>query len=64
MNSMVPKVVFKTRVHDKSLGGDNPFAMFQWSKQLQVLKVKMLQDGNADFTGDGHAGEEAKSWLW
>ncbi len=111
MNSMVPKVVFKTRVHDKSLGGDNPFAwkdvssqdifagrrvivfalpgaftptcssthlpgfetsyeefrqlgvdeiyclsvndafaMFQWSKQLQVLKVKMLPDGNADFT--------------
>ena len=111
MNSMVPEVVFKTRVRDDSLGGDNPFAwkdvssqdifagrkviifalpgaftptcssthlpgfetsyeefkqlgideiyclsvndafsMFQWSKQLQVAKVKMLPDGNADFT--------------
>jgi len=111
MNAMVPEVVFKTRVRDDSLGGDNPFAwkdvssqdifagrrviifalpgaftptcssthlpgfetsyeefrqlgvdeiyclsvndafsMFQWSKQLQVAKVKMLPDGNADFT--------------
>ena len=110
MDSMVPEVVFKTRVRDDSLGGDNPFAwkdvssqdifvgrrviifalpgaftptcssthlpgfetsyeqfkqlgvdeiyclsvneafsMFQWSKQLQVVKVKMLPDGNADF---------------
>ena len=24
--------------------------MFQWSKQLQVVEVKMLPDGNADFT--------------
>ena len=111
MVSMVPEVVFKTRVRDDSRGGENPFAwldvssrdifsgrrvavfalpgaftptcssthlpgfevsyeefkqlgidevyclsvndafsMFQWSKQLHVQKVKMLPDGNADFT--------------
>ena len=107
----VPQVVFKTRVRDESLGGDNPFrwqdvatddifagknvvivalpgaftptcssthlpgyeakydelkakgvdevycvsvndafSMFQWAKNLGVEKVKMLPDGNGDFT--------------
>jgi len=107
----VPNIVFKTRVRDESIGGDNPFSwqdvstddifkgksivvlalpgaftptcssthlpgfeakydelkakgvdevycvsvndaftMFQWSKNLQVEKVKMLPDGNGDFT--------------
>jgi peroxiredoxin len=111
MNNSVPNVVFKTRVRDESLGGDNPFrwqdvstddifkgksiavlalpgaftptcssthlpgfekkyeefkalgvdevyclsvndafTMFQWSKNLGINKVKMLPDGNADFT--------------
>jgi peroxiredoxin len=107
----VPHVVFKTRVRDESIGGDNPFrwqdvssedifkskkivivalpgaftptcsnthlpgydakyqelmdlgidevyclsvndafTMFQWSKHLGIKHVKMLPDGNADFT--------------
>ena len=107
----VPEVVFKTRVRDESLGGDNPFrwqdvssseifggksvivlalpgaftptcssthlpgyeakyeelkargidevyclsvndafTMFQWAKNLGIKKVKMLPDGNAEFT--------------
>jgi peroxiredoxin len=107
----VPNIVFKTRVHDESIGGDNPFrwqdvtstkifsgksivvlalpgaftptcssthlpgfeakydelkakgvdevyclsvndafTMFQWSKHLGVENVKMLPDGNGDFT--------------
>ena len=107
----VPRVVFKTRVRDESVGGDNPFvwkdvttddifggrrvavfslpgaftptcssthlpgfeskydelrargveevyclsvndafSMFQWAKQLQVQKVKMLPDGNGEFS--------------
>lgn len=107
----VPDVVFKTRVRDESIGGDNPFrwedkttddifkdrkiiivalpgaftptcssthlpgyeqnyeafkqqgiddiycvavndafVMYQWSKKLEIEKVKMLPDGNADFT--------------
>ena len=107
----VPQVVFKTRVRDESIGGDNPFkwqdvttndifagksvvivalpgaftptcssthlpgyeakyeelkakgidevycvsvndafSMFQWAKNLAVDKVKMLPDGNGDFT--------------
>lgn len=107
----VPDVVFKTRVRDESIGGENPFrweevstddifkgrkvivvalpgaftptcssthlpgyeeqydqfkqygiddiycvavndafVMYQWSKKLGVEKVKMLPDGNADFT--------------
>ncbi len=111
MSSLVPNVVFKTRVRDESVGGDNPFrwldvssddifknknivifslpgaftptcssthlpgfeekydelkslgideiyclsvndafTMFQWSKNLGINKVKMLPDGNADFT--------------
>jgi peroxiredoxin len=111
MSRTVPNVVFKTRVRDESLGGDNPFrwqdktsadifsgksiiivalpgaftptcssthlpgfeakydqlidkginevycvsvndafSMFQWSKQLGIEKVKMLPDGNGDFT--------------
>jgi peroxiredoxin len=111
MTNIVPNVVFKTRVRDESLGGDNPFrwedvstdnifnnkkivifalpgaftptcsnthlpgfdkkyqqlidqgvdevyclsvndafTMFQWSKNLNIKNVKMLPDGNADFT--------------
>lgn len=29
---------------------NDAFSMFQWSKQLGVEKVKMLPDGNGDFT--------------
>ena len=111
MKTMVPDVIFKTRVRDASLGGDNPFrwqdvstddifkgkkivlfalpgaytptcssthlpgfdahyqefidlgidevyclsvndafTMFQWSKHLGIKNIKMLPDGNADFT--------------
>ncbi len=111
MKTTVPDIIFKTRVRDESLGGDNPFrwqdvssadifqdkkvvvlalpgaftptcssthlpgyeekydelkrngvdevyclsvndafTMFQWSQRLQVKKVKMLPDGNGDFT--------------
>jgi len=107
----VPNIVFKTRVRDENIGGDNPFrwqdvstddifkgkkivvlalpgaftptcssthlpgfeakydelkakgvdavycvsvndafTMFQWSRNLGVEKVKMLPDGNGDFT--------------
>ncbi len=111
MTNAVPNVVFKTRVRDESIGGDNPFrwqdvssddifkgktvvivalpgaftptcssthlpgydakyqdiitqginevyclsvndafTMFQWSKHLGIKHVKMLPDGNGDFT--------------
>ncbi|MGZ8136745.1 MAG: redoxin family protein [Methylococcaceae bacterium] len=111
MSSTVPDVVFKTRVRDESIGGDNPFrwqdvstddifkgkkivvlalpgaftptcssthlpgfeasyaellaqgvdevyclsvndafTMFQWGKHLGINQVKMLPDGNGDFT--------------
>lgn len=111
MTNTVPNVVFKTRVRDESIGGDNPFrwqdvssddifagksivvlalpgaftptcssthlpgfeakydelkangvdevyclsvndafSMFQWSKNLKISKVKMLPDGNGDFS--------------
>jgi peroxiredoxin len=111
MASTVPNVVFKTRVRDESIGGQNPFrwqdvttadvfkgkkvvivalpgaftptcsgthlpgfeakyqqfldqgidevycvsvndafTMFQWSKNLEIKNVKMLPDGNGDFT--------------
>ncbi len=111
MTEIVPNVIFKTRIRDESIGGDNPFrwqdvstsdifknkkivilalpgaftptcssthlpgfekkyqemidqgvdevyclsvndafTMFQWSKHLGINKVKMLPDGNADFT--------------
>lgn len=111
MTKRVPNVVFKTRVRDESIGGDNPFrwqdvttddifkgksvvvfalpgaftptcssthlpgyearydelkakgidevyclsvndafTMFQWGQRLGAEKVKMLPDGNADFT--------------
>ncbi|MEZ0123329.1 MAG: peroxiredoxin [Candidatus Reddybacter sp.] len=111
MTSTVPEITFKTRVRDKSIGGDNPFrwqdlssadifnnksivvlalpgaftptcssthlpgyeaqyealkaqgvdevyclsvndafSMFQWAKQLKISKVKMLPDGNGDFS--------------
>ncbi len=111
MKTTVPDIIFKTRVRDESLGGDNPFrwqdvssadifqdkkivvlalpgaftptcssthlpgyeekydelkgkgvdevycisvndafTMFQWAQRLQVSKVKMLPDGNGDFT--------------
>lgn len=32
------------------LSVNDAFSMFQWSKQLDIHKVKMLPDGNADFT--------------
>jgi len=32
------------------LSVNDAFSMFQWAKQLGVEKVKMLPDGNADFT--------------
>lgn len=111
MVNVVPNVVFKTRVRDESIGGENPFrwqdvstddifkgkkvvivalpgaftptcssthlpgfdakfdefkahgvdevyclsvndafTMFQWGKNLGVKNVKMLPDGNGDFT--------------
>ncbi len=111
MDRIVPDTVFKTRVRDESVGGDNPFrwedvstddifanrrvivvalpgaftptcssthlpgyenkfeefkelgiddvyclsvndafVMFQWAKKLGVEKVKMLPDGNGEFT--------------
>jgi peroxiredoxin len=111
MTNTVPHVVFKTRVRDESIGGDNPFrwqdvtsdaifknrkvvivalpgaftptcsnthlpgydakyqqiidhgvdeiyclsvndafTMFQWGKHLGIQHVKMLPDGNGDFT--------------
>jgi peroxiredoxin len=111
MLSTVPDVIFKTRVRDESIGGDNPFrwqdvstddifksktivvlalpgaytptcsskhlpgyvgkyqalldqgvdevyclsvndafVMYQWSKHLDITTVKMLPDGNGDFT--------------
>ncbi|MCF6204368.1 MAG: peroxiredoxin [Methylococcaceae bacterium] len=111
MTEIVPDVIFKTRVRDESINGENPFrwqdessrdifenkkivilalpgaftptcssthlpgfekkyqkmidqgvdevyclsvndafTMYQWSKHLGVNRVKMLPDGNADFT--------------
>jgi len=111
MRNNVPKITFRTRVRDESIGGDNPFrwqavdsaelfkgksivvlalpgaftptcssthlpgyetnyekfkaqgideiyclsvndafSMFQWAKQLEITDVKMLPDGNGDFT--------------
>lgn len=111
MTKQVPEVVFKTRVRDESVGGENPFrwqdvssddifkgkkvivlalpgaftptcssthlpgyeekydelkslgideiyclsvndafTMFQWGKNLGIKKVKMLPDGNGEFT--------------
>jgi len=111
MSQRVPNVVFKTRVRDESIGGDNPFrwqdvttddifkgkniivfalpgaftptcssthlpgyeehyeelkakgidevyclsvndafTMFQWGKRQEVNKVKLLPDGNGEFT--------------
>ena len=32
------------------LSVNDAFSMFQWAKQLGIGKVKMLPDGNADFT--------------
>ena len=32
------------------LSVNDAFSMFQWAKQLDIYKVKMLPDGNADFT--------------
>lgn len=111
MLATIPDVIFKTRVRDESIDGENPFrwqdvssddifkgkkivvlglpgaftptcsskhlpgyvgkyqdlidqgidevyclsvndafVMFQWSKHLNITNVKMLPDGNADFT--------------
>jgi peroxiredoxin len=128
----VPEVVFKTRVRDESIGGDNPFrwqdvstddifkgkkivvlalpgaytptcssthlpgydknyqalieqgvdevyclsvndafTMFQWSKHLGVENVKMLPDGNGEFTRmmgmlvkKGNLGFGERSWRY
>ncbi|HKK50776.1 MAG TPA: peroxiredoxin [Myxococcota bacterium] len=128
----VPNVVFKTRVRDESVGGDNPFrwqdvtsdeifggkrvivfalpgaftptcssthlpryeelygefkaegiddiyclsvndafVMFQWAKQIGADKVKMLPDGNAEFTrkmgmlvGKDNLGFGMRSWRY
>ena len=126
MLSTVPDVVFKTRVRDESVGGDNPFrwqdvstddifkgkrvvvfslpgaftptcssqhlpgydakyqqlidlgidevycvsvndafVMYQWAKHLGIKHVKMLPDGNGDFTrGIGHAGKKREPGFW
>ena len=32
------------------LSVNDAFTMFQWGKQLNIRKVKLLPDGNADFT--------------
>ncbi|HEY8219593.1 MAG TPA: peroxiredoxin [Methylobacter sp.] len=132
MLSTVPDVVFKTRVRDESIGGDNPFrwhdissddifkgkkvvvfslpgaftptcssqhlpgydakyqqlidlgidevycisvndafVMYQWAKHLGVQHIKMLPDGNGDFTrGMGmlvkkeNFGFGARSWRY
>ena len=32
------------------LSVNDAFSMFQWSKRLEIEKVKMLPDGNGDFT--------------
>lgn len=111
MSLTIPNVIFKTRVRDENIGGDNPFrwqdistddlfkgkkivilalpgaftptcssthlpgfeekyqqiiklgidevyclsvndafTMYQWGKHLGIKQVKMLPDGNADFT--------------
>lgn len=111
MLSTIPDVIFKTRVRDETIGGENPFrwqdvstddifkdkkivvlglpgaytptcssmhlpgfvakyrdlieqgvnevyclsvndafVMYQWSKHLNITNVKMLPDGNGDFT--------------
>lgn len=132
MIKKVPQVVFKTRVRDESLGGDNPFrwqdvstddifkgksivvfalpgaftptcssthlpgyeahydelkakgidevyclsvndafSMFQWSKHQDVKNVKMLPDGNGEFS-DGmgmlvkkhNLGFGSRSWRY
>ena len=128
----LPHVVFKTRVRDESIGGDNPFrwqdvstadlfagkrvvafslpgaftptcsnkqcpsydqayeemcrlgadtvycisvndafVMFQWAKNMGVKKVKMIPDGNADFTrrmgmliNKQHLGFGYRSWRY
>lgn len=43
---------FKTQGIDEvyCISVNDAFSMFQWAKQLQVSSVKMLPDGNGDFT--------------
>jgi thioredoxin-dependent peroxiredoxin len=43
---------FKARGVDEiyCLSVNDAFSMFQWAKHLGIEKVKMLPDGNADFT--------------
>lgn len=43
---------FKTQGIDEvyCISVNDAFSMFQWAKQLQVSNVKMLPDGNGDFT--------------
>lgn len=126
MTQRVPNVVFKTRVRDESIGGDNPFrwqdvttdeifkgksvivfalpgaftptcssthlpgyeehydelkakgidevyclsvndafTMFQWGKRQEVNKVKLLPDGNGEFTrGMNMLVKKRKSGFW
>lgn len=132
MTTRVPDVVFKTRVRDESIGGDNPFrwqdvssddifkgkkvvvlalpgaftptcssthlpgydakyqelknlgvdevyclsvndafTMFQWGKNLGVKNVKLLPDGNGEFTDKmgmlvkkENLGFGARSWRY
>lgn len=132
MTKQVPNVVFKTRVRDESIGGDNPFrwqdlstddifkgkkvvvlalpgaftptcssthlpgydtkygelrdlgvdevyclsvndafTMYQWAKNLGIKSVKMLPDGNGEFTDKmgmlvkkENLGFGARSWRY
>ncbi len=50
---------------------NDAFSMFQWAKQLDVKNVKMLPDGNADFTREmgmlvkkENLGFGARSWRY
>lgn len=50
---------------------NDAFSMFQWAKQLNVKNVKMLPDGNADFTREmgmlvkkENLGFGARSWRY
>jgi peroxiredoxin len=132
MLTTIPDVIFKTRIRDESIGGENPFrwqdvssddifngkkivvlglpgaftptcsskhlpgyaakylelidlgvnevyclsvndafVMYQWSKHLNITNVKMLPDGNGDFTRaigmlvkKENVGFGARSWRY
>jgi len=53
------------------LSVNDAFSMFQWAKQLEITQVKMLPDGNADFTREmgmlvkkENLGFGARSWRY